>query len=843
MGSIEEPIVELDVLLVGAGFGSFTLMNRLRKQGLNVKIYEKGSASGGIWYWNCYPGARVDSDTPIYQLFDRELWEDFTFKERYAGGPELRRYFEYIEQKWDLKKDITYNKHVDGATFDEKTHKWLVDCSDGSQTLCKWFIPCIGFASKKFTPPFRGLSDFKGEVYHTAVWPQHGVSFKGKRVAQVGTGASGIQCIQEIGPKAKHLTIYQRTPNMCLPMNQRKLDPKEEEEKKKNGTYEKNFAKTYTTFAGFLYDFQKRNTFDDTPEEREKFFHNLMVEEGGFRFWLNTYKDMLFDEKANAEAYEFWKKTVRKRIPDPKKAELLAPTKAPHPWGTKRPSLEQNFYEVVSMDHVDIIDVNEDKIIEVTEKGIKTESGIVEVDVLVLATGFDSVTGSLAQLNIQGTGGGTIADHWANGTRTAMGIAIQEFPNMFFLYGPQAPTAFSNGPSCTAVQADWVEKTIKDLEANKVTRFEAKESTEEDWCRRMKEEWDATLFPQAKSWYQGANIPNRRFDIPRQSSGDSLAMARKRAPSNASEHSSTAARDQELGSMYDYLAKIILLGPSGCGKSCVLHRFLKNEWRILSSQTIGVEFASKIVKVGTGSRRKRVKLQLWDTAGTERFRSVSRSYYRGAAGALLIYDLCSRHSFHSLPTFLNDARALASPNLITVLVGNKLDLTEGDFEVPEPSLLDSPVVTPSASFTNRPDESRGSISSSKSTSLGSRNTATVAPEGREVSEEEAAHWASTRGIPVSMEVSALNGENVDEAFSRLAKIILTKIELGEINPDDPQSGIQYGDSGGWSGGISDGASVRSVDGARRRRRRSKRGGALRDWEEVFRLDSRGRRCC
>lgn len=484
----------------------------LRKQGLNVKIFEKGAASGGIWYWNCYPGARVDSDTPIYQLFDKELWEDFTFKERYAGGPELRRYFEYIEQKWDLKKDITYNKHVDGATFDEKTHKWLVDCSDGSQTLCKWFIPCIGFASKKFTPPFRGLSDFKGEVYHTAVWPQHGVSFKGKKVAQVGTGASGIQCIQEIGPKAKHLTIYQRTPNMCLPMNQRKLDPKEEEEKKKNGIYEKNFAKTYTTFAGFLYDFQERNTFDDTPEEREKFFHSLMVEEGGFRFWLNTYKDMLFDEKANAEAYEFWKKTVRKRIPDAKKAELLAPTKAPHPWGTKRPSLEQNFYEVVSMDHVDIIDVNEDKIIEVTEKGIKTESGIVEVDVLVLATGFDSVTGSLAQLNIQGTGGGTIADHWANGTRTAMGIAIQEFPNMFFLYGPQAPTAFSNGPSCTAVQADWVEKTIKELETNKITRFEAKESTEEDWCRRMKEEWDASLFPQAKSWYQGANIPNRRVE-------------------------------------------------------------------------------------------------------------------------------------------------------------------------------------------------------------------------------------------------------------------------------------------------------------------------------------------
>lgn len=227
-------------------------------------------------------------------------------------------------------------------------------------------------------------------------------------------------------------------------MNQRQLDPKEEEENKKNGNYEEAMKKTYTTFAGFIYDFSEKNTFDDTPEDREKFFHKLLIEGGGFRYWLNTYKDMLFDQKANDEAYNFWRQSVRKRIPDPKKAELLAPEKPPHPWGTKRPSLEQNFYEVVSLPHVDIIDVNKDPIIEVTEKGIRTESGIVEVDVIILATGFDSVTGSLAQLSIQGASGGTIADHWKDGTRTSMGIGINEFPNFFFLYGPQAPTAFSS---------------------------------------------------------------------------------------------------------------------------------------------------------------------------------------------------------------------------------------------------------------------------------------------------------------------------------------------------------------------------------------------------------------
>lgn len=510
MGSYQPE--EIDVLLVGAGFGSFTLLNKLRKQGLSIKIYEKGAASGGIWYWNCYPGARVDSDTPIYQLFDKDLWEDFTFKERYAGGPELRRYFDHIEKKWHVSEHITYNKHVDGAVFDENRKQWLVECSDGSEIYAKWFIPCIGFASRRYTPPVPGLGNFRGDIYHTAVWPQHGVNLKNKRIAQIGTGASGIQVAQEIGDKAKQLTIFQRTPNFCLPMNQRLLDPKEEEEKKKAGKYEEEFAKTRQTFAGFTYDFSEKNTFDDSPEEREAFFHKLMIEEGGFRFWLNTYKDMLFDEKANQEAYNFWRKQVLKRVTDPEKQELLAPEKAPHPWGTKRPSLEQHFYETVDKPHVKIIDVNKHPIKEIEADGIVTDLGKQEFDVIILATGFDSVTGSLAQLNIQGINGGTIADHWKDGTKTSMGIAIPEFPNMFFLYGPQAPTAFSNGPSCTQFQAEFLDKFFKKAQEDKLDRVEATKEAEDDWCRRMSEEWNKSLFPQAKSWYQGANIPGRKVE-------------------------------------------------------------------------------------------------------------------------------------------------------------------------------------------------------------------------------------------------------------------------------------------------------------------------------------------
>lgn len=445
-------------------------------------------------------------------LIGVEIWEDFTFKERYPGGPDLRRYFDHLEKKWDLQKHITYNKHVDGAKFDENKKEWLIECSDGSEISCKWFIPCIGFASKRYTPPIQGLGNFRGDVYHTAVWPQHGVNLKGKRIAHFGTGASGIQTIQEVGDKSKRMTIFQRTPNMCLPMNQRKLDPEEEERKKKDGTYEAEMAKTRNTFAGFTYDFNGRKTFDDTPEEREKLYHKLMVEEGGFRFWLNTYDDMLKDQKANDEAYKFWRSQVLKRVKNPEKQELLAPEKAPHPWGTKRPSLEQRFYEVVDQDHIKIIDVNKHPVLEVDATGITTDLGHEEYDVIILATGFDSVTGSLAQLNIQGINGGTIADHWKDGTKTSMGIAMPEFPNMFFLYGPQAPTAFSNGPSCTQFQAEFLEKFFKQAKEEKIERAEATQEYEETWCKRMHEEWDATLFPLAKSWYQGSNIPGRRVE-------------------------------------------------------------------------------------------------------------------------------------------------------------------------------------------------------------------------------------------------------------------------------------------------------------------------------------------
>ncbi|OGM43233.1 hypothetical protein ABOM_008090 [Aspergillus bombycis] len=321
-----------------------------------------------------------------------------------------------------------------------------------------------------------------------------------------------------------------------------------------------------------------------------------------------------------------------------------------------------------------------------------------------------------------------------------------------------------------------------------------------------------------------------------------------------------SSKAQELESMYDYLAKVILLGPSGAGKSCVLHRFVKKEWRVLSSQTIGVEFSSRIVKLGIGPRRTRIKLQLWDTAGTERFRSVSRSYYRGAAGAILIYDVSSHTSFASLPTFLMDARALASPNLTVLLAGNKMDLTS-DISLHGDTTEDAtrPPPTPSSTSSKQSaiafGSGGGSVRSTSHLATGTRMTATCAPHGREVYFEESSRWAAKSNIPVAVEVSALTGEGVEELFNRLARIILTKIELGEIDPDDPQSGIQYGDGGLYGHGTSDGSSIRSrmtLDNAVQLHNRnptsvSRWKSGMREWEDVFRLsgsyNKNGEGCC
>ena len=343
-------------------------------------------------------------------------------------------------------------------------------------------------------------------------WPQDGLEMRGKRIAVIGTGASGVQLVQTTGPEAAHMTVYQRTPNLCLPMLQRPLDAAVSAQQKEDGTYHAELASALNSFGGFYFDFLDRESGADTPEQRQATYER-QFEQGGFQLWFSVYQDQYRNEEVNRELYDFWRSKVLRRITDPAKADILAPATPPHPFGTKRPSLEQTYYEVCSLPQVDVIDIAADPIVEITPTGIRLGSGDErDFDLIALATGFDSITGGMGAMNIRNHRGETVKDHWANGLRTSRGIALHGFPNMFFVYGPQAPTAFSNGPSAIHVQAMWLEKAFKEFLGRKVRRIEATEQSEVVWTNKCNELWYGSLFCKAKSWYQGSNIPGKRVE-------------------------------------------------------------------------------------------------------------------------------------------------------------------------------------------------------------------------------------------------------------------------------------------------------------------------------------------
>ncbi|KAG9991680.1 FAD/NAD(P)-binding domain-containing protein, partial [Aureobasidium melanogenum] len=497
-----------DVLIVGAGFGGVYLLHKLRDEvALNVKIFEAANELGGVWRWNCYPGARVDTQVPIYEYSIEKVWKDWTWTQKYPDFNELRDYFIHVENTLDIKKDVSFNTRVIGSQFDNESKMWTVKTEDGRTAKCKYLINAIGFAAKRHFPDWNGLTDFKGELHHSSFWPDEGVDVKGKRVAVIGTGSTGIQIAQETAKDAASVTVFQRTPNLCLPMRQRDLTKEEQQNAK--GEYPEIYRNRLTTFAGFSYDFVEKNTFDDNEEQRQKFYEELW-EEGGFKFWLANYKDLLFDSKANDQAYNFWAKKTRARIADPRKRDILAPLKAPHAWGTKRPSLEQNFYELMDRAENDVVNVRETPITEFTETGIVTSDGkLREFDIIALATGFDSVTGGMKNMGLKDTEGKDLGERWKNGTWTYLGMTCNGFPNMFFLYGAQGPTAFSNGPTCVEVQGDWIVDAIATLQKTGKQTIEPTKDAETSWHKLVTELSDKTLFPGTESWYMGANIPGK----------------------------------------------------------------------------------------------------------------------------------------------------------------------------------------------------------------------------------------------------------------------------------------------------------------------------------------------
>jgi len=498
--------VDVDVVVVGAGFAGVYQLKRLRDLGFSVVLLEAGSRLGGIWHWNCYPGARVDTHVPMYEYSDERLWRDWYWDERFPDGPALRRYFEHVDEVWDVSRDVRFDTRVEGGRWDEAARAWTVGTDQGDSIRARFLVLCTGFAAKAHIPDIQGLGDFAGERHHTAHWPQEGVDLTAKRVGVIGTGASGVQVVQEAAKVASEVTVFQRTPILALAMQQRRLTREEQDEAKAH--YPERFQKRLRSNSGFDYDEGRGSSLNVSDEERRATFERLW-QEGGFAFWAGGYSDILLNETANRHAYDFWREQVLARVHDPKVAEVLAPAEPIHPFGVKRPSLEQTYYDAFNQPNVRLVNLRETPIERATATGVETTTESFDLDVLVLATGFDAVTGGLTSIDVRGTTGETLADHWREGVRTHLGVASNGFPNLVFLYGPQSPSGFCNGPTCAEAQGDWVIDLLCTLRDQGVTRIEASAEAEEAWRNQVQSIASMTLFPRADSWYMGANIPGK----------------------------------------------------------------------------------------------------------------------------------------------------------------------------------------------------------------------------------------------------------------------------------------------------------------------------------------------
>jgi|UniRef100_A0A0B7KBS1 cation diffusion facilitator CzcD-associated flavoprotein CzcO len=497
--------IEYDAIIVGSGFGGCYVLDKLRTAGLTCLVIDDAADLGGVWYWNCYRGARVDTPVPLYEFSNPALWKDWTWSEKYPGRDELRRYFDHVEAKLNLKKDILFSTRVVAADFVEAGNYWNVLDNGGVNRSARYFILCTGFAAKPFIPNVDGAETFAGISCHTSKWPQGGIDFRNKRVGIVGNGSSGLQVIQDVAPEVDHLTVFQRSPTYALPMRQTPLQDRDQVKTE----YEEIFELRRKMFAGLVTEFNPQSAVQVSAEEREAFFEDIWTQ-GGLSFWLATYQDVIRHTEANKYAYEFWRKKTLPRIKKPELAELLAPEKPPYYFGTKRATLEQRYYEVYNSENVDLIDAKKNPIVKIVPDGVITKDGkLRELDVLIFATGFDSVTGGILSIDIKGVDGLSLQQKWKDGTYTHLGMMTSGFPNMMFLYGPQGPTSFCNGPTCAEVQGDWIAKTIIHLRDLDRQRIDATTEAEQEWRALVNQIGDMTLLPQTTSEYMGTNIPGK----------------------------------------------------------------------------------------------------------------------------------------------------------------------------------------------------------------------------------------------------------------------------------------------------------------------------------------------
>lgn len=497
-----------DAIVIGAGVAGLYQLHRLREMGMNVRAYETGSNVGGTWYWNRYPGARFDSQAEIYQYwFSEELYKSWQPSERFPAQEETERWLNYVADKLDLKKDIQFNTRIASAHYDEAQDIWRLTTANGEQVTTQYLIACCGMLSAPITERFPGQSTFKGELYITGLWPKEPVDLKGKRVAVVGTGATGIQVIQTIAPEVGSMKIFVRTPQYVVPMKNPRYTASDWE---KWGTrFHELKQRVRTTFAGFDYDFDKGAWADNTPEQRAAVMEAL-YEDGSLAPWLAGFPEMFVDEEVSEVVSEFVRNKMRERLKSrPDLWDLLIPQD--YGFGTHRVPLENKYLEVYLQPNVEAVDCRKAPIERVVPEGLQTSDGKVhEVDVIILAVGFDAGSGALTRIDIRGRGKRSLQEEWSKEIRTSMGLQVHGYPNLFTTGAPLAPSAaLCNMTTCLQQQVDWITDCIAYARKNGKKVVEATQEFEDEWVRHHDEVANATLLTKTDSWYMGSNVEGK----------------------------------------------------------------------------------------------------------------------------------------------------------------------------------------------------------------------------------------------------------------------------------------------------------------------------------------------
>ncbi len=496
---------EYDTIVIGSGFSGLYALKHLRDEmGLNVRVFDGAGGVGGTWWYNRYPGARVDApSSPFYAYtFDQELVDDWEWTETQTSQAAVLAYLEHFAHRYDLERDIQFNTWVTDARYDEERQRWTIETDQGELATAQFLICATGALFVANMPDYPGIADFAGETYHTGRWPHQEVSFAGKRVAVIGTGSSGIQSIPEIAKTAEHVTVFQRTPQYSLPARNRPLTQDELRE------YRNNWDELRTSMyrrGGWPFKTIRRSASDFTPEERRAIYEDLW-EEGGIHLSINSFGGVLMNEDLNNEVSDFVRGKIREIVDDPVTAEKLIPS---YHFGTKRLILDNGYFETYNRDNVSLVDLREDPIQSFSKTGIQTQQGEHPIDMLVLATGFDAVTGSMLNINPKGRGGISLEEKWSERFKTYLGTTIADFPNLFMIHGPTSPGVLYTMPLGGERTTDWIADCIRHLDANEFGAMEPTDEASDRWDAEITEAAHQTLYTRTDSWYMGANIPGK----------------------------------------------------------------------------------------------------------------------------------------------------------------------------------------------------------------------------------------------------------------------------------------------------------------------------------------------